>query len=57
MVEMTGGYVSISDGQPDPNTPPGSYFRKNQVYPKEAVPSESQFYFRLSKNNLYYSAS
>jgi hypothetical protein len=38
---MTGGYVSISDGQPDPNTPPGSYFRKNQVYPKEAVPSES----------------
>ena len=57
LLEMAGGYVSIAQ-TPDSNEPPGSYFRKNSQYGKDsAIPSDSSFYFRLSMNNLYYTAT
>lgn len=58
MLEMADGYVSVAeDDTPEPDQAPGSYFRKNTVFPKEGIPAETKFYFRLSKNNLYYTAS
>lgn len=54
MVEMTGGYISVADGPPAPDVPPGSYFRKNIA---EGPPNDSSFYFRLSGLNLYYTAT
>ena len=58
MVEMVDGYVSVAEeGPSEADQAPGSYFRKNTVFPKEGIPAETKFYFRLSKNNLYYTAS
>lgn len=55
MVEMAGGYVSIADGPPAPEVPPGMNFRKNTA--KSGPPNDSSFYFRLSGLNLYYTAT
>jgi len=57
MVEMTGGYISVADGPPPPDTIPGSYFRKNEQFSAGGPPNDSSFYFRLSGLNLYYTAT
>lgn len=57
MVEMTGGYISVTDGPPKPDVVPGSYFRKNQEFINGGPPNDSSFYFRLSGLNLYYTAT
>lgn len=58
MVEMTGGYISVSEGTtPSPDTVPGSYFRKNEQFVNGGPPNDSSFYFRLSGLNLYYTAT
>jgi hypothetical protein len=55
MIEMAGGYISIADGPPAPDVPPGMNFRKNVA--KAGPPNDSSFYFRLSGLNLYYTAT
>ena len=60
MLEITGGYVSIGEGgeSSNDNLPPASNFRKNEQFGKDSsIPSEASFYFRLSNNNLYYTAN
>jgi hypothetical protein len=60
MLEITGGYVSIGEGGDSANDkgPPASNFRRNQLFGKDpSIPNEASFYFRLSNNNLYYTAN